>query len=255
MSLLENNSCFITDKKDSLTKLSRLIPLHIGDVIPLKTEALMNWPNSITCLCLHCSEKIPGTPLPAVKYYDSHDNKFWVYGYFCRPCCSLAYVQDHPNTDTARCIIWTQAVLRNIFGFKDKITPAPPRCALQKYGGQLNINDFYGESEIKFKQIHNPPFVTFAMYAEMTNTNGPNNDKQVHGLRRPTERTYPVAKEESTQKPPLILEFLAQKGLVLKNSKTDVVTEPTKKSKKSQIPISSHHEDNGGFLSRFLVKE
>jgi hypothetical protein len=90
------------------------------------------------------------------------------------------------------------------------------------------------------------------MYAEMTNSNGPNNDKATTGLRRPKERTYPIATEESTQKIPLILEFLAQKGLQVKNTKTESV-EPTKK-KKSQPQISTS-EENGGFLSRFLVKE
>ena len=249
-------SCFRINEVKQLSKFNRLIPLQIGDIIPLKTENIQNWPLSTKFLCLHCSETIPGTPLPAVKYYDSHDSKFWVYGFFCRPCCCLAYVQEHPNTDTPRCIIWTQAVLRNIFKFENVITPAPPRCALEKYGGKLTLEQFYGTGEIKFKSIHNPPFVTFAMYAEMTNISGNDNDKTTNGLRRPTERTTPIAKEESTQKTPLILEFLAKRGISMKGPKNNL-SEPIKKKRVAQITNNSINDDigGGGSLARYLVRE
>lgn len=249
----DGESCFRANESKK-TNFNRLIPLQIGDTIPLKTEVLKNWPVTTKFLCLHCSESIPGVPLPAVKYYDSHDNKFWVYGFFCRPCCCLAYVQEHPNTDTPRCIIWTQAVLRNIFKFDTVIIPAPPRCALKKYGGKLSLNDFYGTDEIKFKAIHNPPFVTFAMYAEMTNKNGPEHDKATNGLTRPTERTTPVATEESTQKPPLILEFLAKRGISMKGPKNEL-SEPLKKKRVSAQIVNTNDDVGGGSLARYLVRE
>lgn len=61
---------------------NRLVSLQIGETIPLKTKLIDNWPTSTDALCLHCAESCPSAPLPAVKYYDSHEDKFWVYGFF-----------------------------------------------------------------------------------------------------------------------------------------------------------------------------
>ena len=79
-----------------------LVSINLGDSVPLKTKPLENWPDSTKALCLHCSEKISKIPLPAVKYHDAKDDKYWVYGYFCRPGCAIAYVMDQPNMDNCR---------------------------------------------------------------------------------------------------------------------------------------------------------
>jgi hypothetical protein len=134
------------------------------------------------------------------------------------------------------------------------MTPAPPRNALEKYGGKLTLNEFYGKSNFVYKEIVCPPFVTFAMYAELTGKTNVN-DKLTHGLRRPQERTHPEAKEEPTMKPPLILEFLARKGLVVKKP-TDL-PEPSKKKKLNQVSSSpfTPADEGGSSLARYIVRE
>jgi hypothetical protein len=208
---------------------NRLIAIHIGDIIPLKSRDIAEWPKTTSALCLHCSEKIDH-PLPAVKYHDTHDDKYWVYGYFCRPCCSLAYVQEQPG-DFSRCLAWTQQVLRNYFGVKD-MSAAPPRCALKKFGGSMSLSEFYGESNT-FVAMHAPPFVTFAMYAEVAK-------KPIDsGIKRPTTRTDPVAVNESTGKVPLILEFLAARGAVRTRSE-----EPKRRKTKATGTLTQYFVKN-----------
>jgi len=221
---------------------SRLVPFQIGSTVPLKTAAI-SWPTKTSALCLHCAEACPSVPLPAVKYFDSHEEKYWVYGFFCRPCCALAYVQEHPTTDTARCLMWTQAVLRQYFQIKHRMTPAPPRAALSKFGGSLSLKDFYGQDGFAFKMLHTPPFVTFAMYAELNEVDTVDS-KVTHGLRRPVDSKRPVAQPEPTEKPPLILEYLARRGLSLKPQ------EKVSDAKKRK----SDKEQPSGSLAKYLIK-
>jgi hypothetical protein len=244
----------------------RLISLSIGDCIPVKTRALEEWPITTQALCLHCAEKCPSVPLPAVKYHDSKEDKYWVYGYFCRPCCSLAYVQEHPFSDTGRCLLWTQTILRKYFDICSPIVPAPPRCSLIKFGGKLTLDEFYGDSKVQFKVVHVPPFVTFAMYVEMTrkvddDTAIDATNLQAKGLRRPLVRTEPVAQYTETGKPPLLLEYLAKRGIVEKDNMMEntnngeAVTKPKRKKEKIagvQNNTTTFQQQQGG-LGKYLV--
>ena len=222
----QKNEIF-SEKTNLRGTLNRLVSISIGEHIPLKTRQIESWPKSTQALCLHCAEKCPSVPLFAVKYHDSKDDKYWVYGYFCRPCCSIAYIQEHASVDIGRCILWTQTALRLYFGIKKQIVAAPPRACLIKFGGKLTLDEFYGNSSHVFKTLHTPPFVTFAMYAEVTRKNdadselGENEEvnnfksqekNNMTGLRRPKIRLDPIAQQEETEKPPLILEFLAKRG-------------------------------------------
>jgi hypothetical protein len=251
---------------------NRLVSLQIGEKVPLKTKAIENWPERTDAVCLHCAEACPSIPLPAVKYYDSHEDKFWVYGYFCRPCCSLAYAQELIGTDTHRCLIWTQNVLRVYFGVTKGMKAAPPRSCLKKFGGALSLSEFYGDDDSVFKIMHTPPFVTYAMYAELTNMPGTTTEnKDVYHLRRPLDVTSrPRSEPESTEKPPLILEYLARRGAIkppttastskIRSEAGSVPLtsdEPVKKRKIAASSIKQPEEPSvgpSGGLARYLMK-
>jgi len=164
-----------------------------------------DWPSSSDYDCLHCAEKIVQVPYPAVKYHDPILDKYFVFGYFCRPCCSLGHVRD--EIKDPRAILWTQIVLKKYFKI-NKFRFAPPRRCLSKYGGTMTLNQFYGDDAnlTQFVELHAFPFVTFSMYAEVKTSD------DVKGLRRPTSRTEPVQEQEQTEKTPLILEYIATKG-------------------------------------------
>jgi len=231
-----------------------LISINLGENVPLKTKALDNWPESTKALCLHCSEHILKTPLPAVKYHDAKDDKYWVYGYFCRPCCSLAYVQEHPGTDTGRCMMWTQTVLRKYFGVTGIMNIAPPRASLEKFGGKLTLNEFYGKPLETFKCMHTPPFVTFAMYAEITKITNESSNNTVVNLTRPLQRTEPIAESEETGKVPLILEYLAKRGLMKSEEVIKTSELPPKSTKKAKISKMETPTNSGEGLGKYLMQ-
>jgi hypothetical protein len=218
----------------------KLVSLSLFGLIPFRTAAIGEWPKKTTALCLHCAEVCPSAPLPAVKYHDAQEDKFWVYGYFCRPGCAIAYVMDQPNMDNCRCALWTQSILRNYFGVKGPMQPAPPRCLLKKFGGKLTLEEFYGTDGSVFTAMHEPPFVTYAMFAEIRN-NGilpVEEDKSTKGLRRPLQRTTPIASQEMTEKTPAILEFLALKGAAMQQ--TAKPQQQEKKRKKTGEGLSKY---------------
>lgn len=238
----------------------KLISIHIGDVVPLNTLQIV-WPEKTTSLCLHCSEKITKQPFPAVKYFDFHEDKYWVYGYFCRPCCSFAYVNEHPNTDTTRCLLWTQQVIRKYFNYTGSMKPAPPRCAMKKFGGSLELDEFYGEDGqfTTLKSAHAHPFVTFSMYLEIMGTKNDKNannvhENQVYGLRRPqvSEKDQKlVVEREQTEKPPMILNFLAKKGIALKSleeKKEKEIAESKEEDRRDTNNEEREHEELNGSL-------
>ena len=232
---------------------NRLVCLSLGDQVPLGIRPF-EWPLSTKALCLHCSESCPSTPFPAVKYHDAKDDKYWVYGYFCRPCCALAYVAEHPNTDTGRCLLWTQTALRKYFNVSGLLSAAPPRASLEKFGGTLGLDEFYGNSGTNFKILHTPPFVTFAMYAEMTKTETAETSVDrisVKNLTRPLQRSDSIAVQDQTGKPPLILEFLASKGA--ENKTSQVSAKPIEPKRKSAKISTQVKESGAQGLSMYIV--
>jgi hypothetical protein len=166
------------------------------------------------------------------------------------------------------------------------MTAAPPRSSLRKFGGSLSLSEFYGLDGSSFKMMHTPPFVTYAMYAELTNSSGTAvENKDVYGLRRPADAGKNRSEQESTEKPPLILEYLARRGALkpatsakakvdIKSDRvsatataadTDprvstrgqgqVVEEPPKKRKIAPAPkLDESSIAGGGGLARYLMK-
>ena len=219
----------------------------LNSSLTLRTSAIPEWPSTTDALCLHCSEHCPGTPFPAVKYYDAGNDKYWVYGFFCRPGCSLAHIDDQRLTDYARCKTWTQHILRTMFQFKGSLHAFPPRCTLAKYGGALTLSEFYGDSADFSTHItlHSPPFVTFAMFSEVCKGKQQSTEKSSSMLLRPDK---PLGQQtiEQTGKPPMLLNFLAD--LKLSSSKKPKVDEEV------AVPMEDE-EPKKSSLKKWFVKK
>jgi hypothetical protein len=210
--------------RDPCSKLIQLNSSLCPTNVPLKTRKIEEWPLRTDACCLHCSEPCTGTPLPVVHFYDPVASSYWLSGYFCRPCCSLAYIQNDSqfNSDRTRCNMWTREVLSKFFKLNSTLS-APPRAALRKYGGPLSLSEFYGEDvhKTRFIEIHSAPFVSFAMYAEvmtsaLTKAKQQDSDKNLkldEGIQQPLLRTDPIAIQECTKKPSLLLEYLTNLAL------------------------------------------
>lgn len=263
--ILVQSSNLYRDPSSKLIQLnSSLSPLNV----PLKTRQIEQWPTRTEACCLHCSEPCPATPLPAVHFFDPVSSAYWLSGFFCRPCCSLAYIQNDSqfNSDRTRCNMWTREVLMKFFKM-NSTTAAPPRAALKKFGGPLTLAEFYGEDTYctRFVEVHAAPFVSFAMYAEVMQTqtkpkqdknNKDNNNKDMSsdatlmedGIRQPLLRTDPIALQECTAQPSLLVKYLTKLALtssltenereekeeVLRREKKGKATEKEKEKKEKE---------------------
>jgi hypothetical protein len=114
--------------------------------------------------------------------------------------------------------MWTREVLSKFFQI-DAVSAAPPRSALKKFGGPFTLSEFYGEDahQTRFVEIHSAPFVSFAMYAEIMQSTLKarelENQNDEEGIRQPLLRTDPIAKQECTQQPSLLIEYLKRLAL------------------------------------------
>jgi hypothetical protein len=200
-----------------------LIVKHIAGLfsgrVPLRTSSIASWPTNAAHLqCLHCGTSCQGQPVPAARKYDTLNDSYWVYGPFCRPCCSLGYICE--NDSTSKQLAPTVELLRRFFGMKE-MHVAPPRQTHRNFGGPLSDAEFYGQAG--FSSITNvqPPFVTFANYVIAVHQ-GLSSESKTHitallpqsagrlvGLERPAVRSVPLAEKKPSGRAPLILEFLA----------------------------------------------
>lgn len=156
--LLKNK--YTDDNKIEL--FNQLIHCNKINKYPEKTETACLW-------CCHEFETVPwGIPH---KY---EDNKFHLFGVFCSPNCCASYIfENNQNNDTK----WEQFSLLNflyykIYGDFKKITFAPSKLCLKKFGGCLDINEYRAkftttnEFILKF-----PPCISIIPIIEEVNKN------------------------------------------------------------------------------------
>jgi len=236
---------------------------------PLRTRQIKAWPSQMSHLtCLHCGGLCNvGSPLPAARQYDAQNDQYWLYGPFCRPCCSFGYICEIDST--SKQLAPTAELLRKFFGVQT-IFVAPPRAAHQRFGGPLSDSEFYGTSGFTCLTTLQPPFVTYANYVvgvhhEKANTKEisvatllPQSAGRLVGLTRPEERVTPLAEKKPSGKPPMLLEFLATLTSIkeIKDSTEEVIVKPTKKrSRLDDSGASGAPTETTNFLKQYVKKQ
>jgi hypothetical protein len=181
------------------------------------------WPLECDGDCLHCGDTIINNPLPIAKY--KIDTRFWVFGQFCSPGCSLGYIRE----SNLGCQVesWTRAMFLGVFGIKGEINVCPPRFTLKKYGGGMTKEMW---KPLDFAISVEPPLSTFAMFSEACLRTKQDDaiklvQVQLKNITRPTERTTEIAGPTSNGREPVLLKLLG-KDLAQKTE--------DKKSKKSK---------------------
>jgi hypothetical protein len=175
-----------------------------------------DWPKTTDALCLYCSEKCPGLPIPKVNYYNVKNDQFHIQGFFCRPCCALANIKETTfGGESDRSYIWTQVFLKRYLKVDDFYC-APPKTALKKYGGELSLEEFYGQTSLTYLQTLEAPFINSYMIHEFEENEErifrlKSNDKMEENetIMRPLFKSEPQEQQEIGF-PPMILEYLAQ---------------------------------------------
>lgn len=110
--------------------------------------------------CLWCCENFSGRPCIIPSHVI---NDIWqVYGNFCTPQCSMAYlISEQIDTHTR----WERIALLNRLYTTftcGRIYPAPPRETMKRFGGKLSIDEFRSicDSQRIRIDIHMPPMVS-----------------------------------------------------------------------------------------------
>jgi len=245
---------------------------HIfSGALPLRTSSISVWPATLNHLsCLHCGGLCDvGPPLPAVRHYESQLDQYWVFGPFCRPCCSFGYICE--TDSTSKQLAPTIEVLRRFFGVMD-VHIAPPRCAHERFGGPLKDNSFYGNNGYVTLKTLQPPFVTFANYVvgfhrqqQLTNDDTityanptillPQSAGRLTNLQRPVVRTHALAEKKPTLKCPLLLEFLATMDTVQTIHESETIDTKASSLPKKRSESNNNAEGNNNFLKQFIKKQ
>jgi hypothetical protein len=124
------------------------------------TKITKELPSETNLSCFWCCEHFSGKP--CVIPISITENVWNVYGNFCTPQCSMAYLLSELMDTHTR---WERiALLNRLYGsqMNTKIYPAPSRESLERFGGPIRIEDFRAicESQRIRVDIHLPPMVS-----------------------------------------------------------------------------------------------
>ena len=145
------------------------------------------------CVCWHCCHSYEGTGFRLPRIYDPCENVYHVYGWYCSANCAKAYVLEHSTFDRGYQMNIFVRMLRDVYGIDSTINEAPPRIALNMFGGPFDIKSFREQTNVCITIT--PPFVSYCMLIEerqpLQNVGEQTELVQrgtVRGLRRPSEQ-------------------------------------------------------------------
>lgn len=159
-------------KHDVKIKMHRYCPLNkTGD--PAKTFKFYSSKTKLACLW--CTETFKNPPFPVALSFGckKYTGEYWfkVRGHYCSPSCSMAAAGvDHRSA--------TRFMFKKVYSLSyrregtdeiQEITPAPPREALQKFGGPMTIAQFRatGKLGVETRFVELPFLPTMAGYEEV----------------------------------------------------------------------------------------
>ena len=189
-------------------------------------------------VCWHCCESFETSGIRLPRLFDTFERIFHVYGWFCSPCCGKAYILEHTTFDRGQQMSVFAQMLRQVYNITENIVEAPPRIALKKFGGLLDIDDFRKQTNIC--QVRTPPFVSYCMLIEERQPIAsigegkiPTQQGSVRGLRKPQQGTVRLSEQDQICTPEcvgLFKQFVQQQQPVVPSSSSaPVSSQPSKR--------------------------
>lgn len=127
------------------------------------------WPLNSKHACLNCCHTFKGPPVGLPVHYDERTDMFQLWGNFCSFNCCKRYIMDHRRSDTSHLIdnlallgikVHKQnAKLRAAPKHYKGFLTAPPKTALEMFGGGLTIEEFRRNSVRITDVLAKEPFV------------------------------------------------------------------------------------------------
>lgn len=121
-----------------------------------------DWLHKTNVCCWWCCHNFDTVPIGLPEKYDSVVKKFQVKGVFCSFSCMMAYKKETRRGELKDYLVkYLYSKITGTFLLDAHLEPAPPRCTLKMFGGELSIDDFrnsFKENRI-YKMIEYPMFV------------------------------------------------------------------------------------------------
>jgi hypothetical protein len=121
-----------------------------------------DWLHNTDVCCWWCCHSFDTVPIGLPEKYDELLKKFQVKGVFCSFSCIVAYKNEHKRIRVNDYLIkFLYNKLTGTFLLDSHLEPAPPRCSLKMFGGELTIEEFrnsFRENRV-YKMIEYPMFV------------------------------------------------------------------------------------------------
>ena len=150
------------------------------------------------CHCWHCCHPFEDPPFRLPRVYDTTNNLYHVYGWFCSANCAKAYLLEHCTFDRGYQMNIFVRMLRDVYGLHESVNEAPPRLALRIFGGPFGVEEFRRQTNICL--LVTPPFISHSMLLEerrpianIGECAHPGQRGSVRGLRRPAREARPTA--------------------------------------------------------------
>jgi len=120
-----------------------------------------DWLHNTDICCWWCCHNFETIPIGIPIYFNGVLQKFNVKGVFCSFSCVMAYNKDKKlNKDYL--IKYLYRKLTGTLTLDATLIPAPPRCSLKMFGGELTIEQFrngFKENKV-YKMIEYPMFIS-----------------------------------------------------------------------------------------------
>lgn len=200
--------------------------------------------------CWHCCEPITDKRklIPLPRMYDTSENVYHVYGATCSPCCAKAYILEHTSFDRGQHLNVLVKMLRELYSVTDQIVTAPPRAAMQRFGGHFDAK-LLPKADCALVQ---PPFVSYCMLVEEKMT-GPSTTNQMPSIPQPEEMSVEEADTLDEPHPAGIYEeYLKRQEERTAGSQTQSADQSVKRDKRKRDAGSTSGAAVSGPLSKFV---
>ena len=132
--------------------------------------------------CWHCCHDFEGSAVRLPRVFDAEAKVYHVYGNFCTLGCAKTHLKSLPQFNREQHMYVFRRMCREVYGVDDVIG-APPRVALQMFGGPFGIQEF--RTKQYECQVHMPPFVSYCMVVEEKLAPRPIHNSSIRGMRIP----------------------------------------------------------------------
>jgi hypothetical protein len=120
------------------------------------------WLEKTDISCWWCCHEFDTLPIGLPVHYCIRVHKFRVKGVFCSFACLMAYKTEKRIQNIDSLIKYLYQKLTGTAVHESVLQSAPPRCALQMFGGELTIEQFRESSRnnLVYKMVEYPMFVS-----------------------------------------------------------------------------------------------